>query len=228
MESRDLWERNTVLAEAFCASDDRMRHARSLLERARADRTRALAAFAVSIGSDGGVAKLMGLSEREVRQARRVVGKADARGVAEELLSRHATAAPPQEREAEPKRDSPPAVLVPLPAGDRAAPYPRPETTPSTGRISREEAEWTPSMDAVLLWSWQSGLDLNKVAAELGVDYRALLLRVQQLGAEGRLPAKPVHGDTSQAGRHRRHETPHIPIPDSPASLYDSYSYPYI
>ncbi|MCY0924005.1 MULTISPECIES: hypothetical protein [unclassified Streptomyces] len=82
-------------------------------------------------------------------------------------------------------------------------------------------------MDAVLLWSRRSGLDLNKVAAELGVDSRALLLRAQQLGAEGRLTVEPVHGATSQAGRHRRHATPHIPVPDSPASLYDSYSHPY-
>lgn len=226
MESRDLWERNIVLAEAFCACDDRMRQARSFLEVAQVDRTRALAAFAVSIGSDGGVANLMGLNEREVRQARRVVGKTDARSVAEELLRRHTATATPREREAEYESgyESQPAVPTPPPA---APPYPRSETR-SSGRVSGEEVEWTPSMDAVLLWSRRSGLDLNNVAAELGVDSRALLQRARLLGAEGCLTVTPGSVDVGQAGRHRRHATPHIPVPDSPVSLYGSHPRPYI
>ncbi|MFF3430323.1 hypothetical protein [Streptomyces sp. NPDC002602] len=216
-----------MLAEAFCASDDRMRQAQSLLDRAQADRTRTLAAFAVSIGSDGGVANLMGLHEREVRRARRVVGKADARSVAEELLRRHAASAPPQRREAEPECEASPAVLEPLPA-EIVLPHPRVETAPSSGGASPGAVAWTSSMDSVLLWSWQSGLDLSKVAAELGVNYSALLLRAQQLAAEGRLAVKPVHTDTGQAGRHRRHEAFHLPVPDSPTSLYNPYAYPYI
>jgi hypothetical protein len=51
-------------------------------------------------------------------------------------------------------------------------------------------------MDSVLLWSWKSGLDLQTVAAELGLDVRTLLLRVQVLADDGLLTptVPPVHG----------------------------------
>lgn len=237
-----------MLAEAFCASDDRVRHAQSILDQAQADRTRTLAAFAVAVGSDGGVANLMGLNEREVRIARRTVGKKHARTVADELLSQHTVVAPQQEVTPEPNSEPPlPPPPPPPTVPPTAVPAPRPETpqfhvgtdtAPPTGVVSQETVAWTPSMDAVLQWSWQSGLDLATVAAELGLDPRALLLRVQQLAAEGRLTVKAAQNDTGQAGRHRRHEPHrhephrheplHIPVPDSPESLYTAYSQPYV
>jgi hypothetical protein len=88
MEPREYWDRNSVLAEAFCACDEKVREAQALLDERQIERSRTLAAFAVTVGDDGTVANLMGLGEREVRLARRTVGKTDAREVAEELLTR--------------------------------------------------------------------------------------------------------------------------------------------
>ncbi|NYE44494.1 hypothetical protein [Streptomyces fulvorobeus] len=80
-------------------------------------------------------------------------------------------------------------------------------------------------MDSVLQWSWQSGLDLQAVAEELGLQSRDLLLRAQMLAAEGRLMPKTPAYDASQSGRHRRHESMHYnPVPDSPETLYHSPS----
>ncbi|MGD9485813.1 hypothetical protein WDH52_21605 [Streptomyces sp. TRM70308] len=287
MEPRELWERNTVLAEAFCASDDRVRQAQSVLDEAQAERTRMLAAFAVTVGNDSAVADLMGLHEREVRVARRTVGKEDARTMASGLL-KPAPQPPPAEEsfpapepEAdgvtphEPVRQPPEAeVHVPRQRGEFGAPTgtPHPEaqaarahpapaqaapgfvppqaaqvfgppaqpftashpaqpfvTPEPSAEPSREpqgappyagaprteavrEAEgwssWSSSMDSVLVWSWQSGVDLQFVAEELGLDLRALLVRVQTLAAEGRLslhaPPHSPHADT--AGRHRRRQ----------------------
>lgn len=91
MDPRQLWNRNTVLAEAFCLSDEHVRSAQSALDETQAHRSRLLAAFAVTVGSDSAVADLLGLSEREVRVARRTVGKDDARRMADDVL---ATASP--------------------------------------------------------------------------------------------------------------------------------------
>ncbi|WP_051840542.1 hypothetical protein [Streptomyces sp. NRRL F-5126] len=91
MEPRDYWDRNAVLAEAFCACDEQVRQAQAVLDERQVERSRTLAAFAITVGDDGTVAHLMGLGEREVRLARRTVGKTDARDVAQELLAR-----PPQ------------------------------------------------------------------------------------------------------------------------------------
>jgi hypothetical protein len=71
VEPREFWDRNTVLAEAFCVSDERVRQAQAVLDEAQAERSRTLAAFAVTVGNDGTIADLMGLNEREVRLARR-------------------------------------------------------------------------------------------------------------------------------------------------------------
>ncbi|MGP3926571.1 hypothetical protein [Streptomyces sp. 8N616] len=94
MEPRQLWNRNTVLAEAFCLSDEHVRSAQSALDETQAHRSRLLAAFAVTVGSDSAVADLLGLSEREVRVARRTVGKEDARRMAEDVLAAAAAAGP--------------------------------------------------------------------------------------------------------------------------------------
>ncbi|WP_157878765.1 hypothetical protein [Streptomyces sp. CT34] len=106
MEPRELWERHAVLAQAFCSSDDEVRRTQGLLDEAEARRSRTLAAFAVTVGSDEVVADLLGLDAREVRLARRTVGKDDARAVAKSLLeesARERRPAPPAEApEAEP------------------------------------------------------------------------------------------------------------------------------
>ncbi|MGW2176771.1 hypothetical protein ACWCXX_01520 [Streptomyces sp. NPDC001732] len=70
-----------------------MRRAQALLDETQAERSRTLAAFAVTVGDDGSIADLMGLKEREVRLARRAVGRSNARSLAEELLNQ-ATQAP--------------------------------------------------------------------------------------------------------------------------------------
>ncbi|GGU61252.1 hypothetical protein GCM10010211_27750 [Streptomyces albospinus] len=90
MEPRELWERHAVLAQAFCSSDDEVRRTQGLLDEAEARRSRTLAAFAVTVGSDEVVADLLGLDAREVRLARRTVGKDDARAVAKSLLEESA------------------------------------------------------------------------------------------------------------------------------------------
>ncbi|WP_343299241.1 hypothetical protein [Streptomyces sp. SID1046] len=253
MEPREQWERNALLAEAFCSRDDRVREAQAVMDEALASRTRALAALAVTVGSDAAVADLMGLNEREVRVARRTVGKDDARTVADQLLNPPASpASPPAEASPQPPPPiSPPAETSPQPpppvpdsgwaphteAVRSHMPHPRPEAmapahtpvvesgTPAAG------VTWTTGMDSVLQWSWQSGLDLQTVAEELGLNPKELLLRAQMLATEGRLqPKAPVY-DVSQSGRHRRHDSMQYSfVPDSPETLYSSYrsASPYI
>ncbi len=265
VEPRDFWDRNTVLAEAFCTSDERVRQAQSVLDEAQAERSRTLAAFAVTVGRDGTIADLMGLNEREVRMARRTVGRGSARTIAERLLA-HApqpgaavreppptahTPAPPaqaapappapvqaapppaapapaplpppvvQEAQAPPPREEPPAAPRPAPVPLYVPPgTPQEPTASTTGRgpepeHSQNAVIWSASMDSVLLWSWKSGLDLQTVAAELGLDVRTLLLRVQVLADEGLLTPQPTPPPdfappppppaTRRSGRHRRH-----------------------
>ncbi|MFI5756741.1 hypothetical protein [Streptomyces sp. NPDC051569] len=207
MDPRELWERNTVLAEAFCASDERVRQAQSVLDEAQAERSRTLAAFAVTVGNDGAVADLMGLNEREVRVARRTVGRDDARTVAEELLAR----GPQVPLEPLADRPSLTEVHLPHPRGETVPPPPDAppyeSTAPSVLHAPppQDTVVWSSSMDSVLLWSWKSGLDLQTVAAELGLDLRALLLRVQTLAGDGLLTPGAPPADNNQAGRHRRH-----------------------
>jgi hypothetical protein len=231
VEPRDFWERNTVLAEAFCASDERMRRAQALLDEMQAERSRTLAAFAVTVGDDGSIADLMGLNEREVRLARRTVGRTDARSLAEKLLSRSSStagksagepAAAPENAVPRPAdKTPPPPPEAPQPAPPPVAPpaappvsAPAPATTGTLAYIPAPapppEVEhtvyWSPSMDSVLLWSWESGLDLQTVAAELGLEVRTLLMRVQELANDGLLTlANPV-ADVNRSGRHRREE----------------------
>ncbi|MEK2476949.1 hypothetical protein HRD51_35540 [Streptomyces sp. A1-5] len=188
-----MWDRNAVLAEAFCRGDERVREAQARLDEAQADRSRVLAAFAVTVGSTGAVAGLFGLNEREVRIARRTVGKDDARAVAEELLSTTARV-PPREKEPEE-----PAPVIdhnsdPLTAtGSRPAATVPPAVPP--------EQNWSPAMDAVLIGSWQTGVDLRELAVEFGLDLSRLIARAQQLSAQGRFYPGPTE---TYAGRHRR------------------------
>lgn len=210
------------------------------MDEALASRTRALAAFAVTVGSDAAVADLMGLNEREVRVARRTVGKKDARVVADELLDPPAESspqpAPPANVPAGAPQQSP--AGVPDPEGEsqrdpvRAqVPRPRPEPVPPVhppvmeSGLSGAAVTWTEGMDRMLERSWQSGLDLRTVGEELGLSAQDLLMRAQMLAAEGRLtPKAPVY-DASEPGRHRRHDSmQNAFVPDSPESLYHSPS----
>ena len=225
MEPREFWERNSLLAEAFCSSDDKVRQARAFLDEAHADRARTLAAFAVTVGSDGAVADLMGLNAREVRVARRTVGKTDARTVAEHILTlrpEHRVAPTPHEDEC-----VAPDVAFPTPRAEApAAPAPTPVCAPPIeqgARPAEDSVIWSPGMDSVLQWSWQSGLDLQTVAEELGLSPRALLLRAQFLAAEGRLSPRAGDSESVQPGRHRRNDDPpYTPVPDNIESLYYS------
>jgi hypothetical protein len=212
MEPRELWERHSVLAAAFCGSDEQVREAQGILDEAQAGRTRMLAAFAVTVGSDGAVANLLGLNEREVRLARRTVGKDDARTVAQCLLTTdpgehaahpvgpaesaaaHASSGSgtgPQTREF--------AVIDPT-----AAP-PQPVQAPQTHAVPITETAWSAALDAVLVGGWHTGLDLTALAAEFGLELAQLVARAQRLSAEGRLNQPQAHED--RAGRHRRHDT---------------------
>ncbi|MFE7772964.1 hypothetical protein ACFU5O_03515 [Streptomyces sp. NPDC057445] len=65
---------------------------------------------------------------------------------------------------------------------------------------------WSPAMDSVLVWSWQSGVDLLVVANELGLDLRSVLQRVQTLAADGRLAKPDTSSSRGTLGRHRRYE----------------------
>lgn len=91
MESRQTWNRHSVLAQAFYRSDDQSRAAQTALEETEQQRALALAAFAVSIGNDRAVANLLGLNPRDVRLSRRSLSKADAKRAAKDLLDRART-----------------------------------------------------------------------------------------------------------------------------------------
>ncbi|MEU5209832.1 hypothetical protein [Streptomyces sp. NPDC020742] len=142
------------------------------------------------------------MNEREVRIARRTVGKEDARAVAEELLAAAASVAPPRE----------PEEAAPAPAPDPTAEYPHqnPTAQPRPAGAAREGAtaatgatdqNWSPAMDAVLIGSWQTGVDLRELASEFGLDLTRLVTRAQQLSAQGRFYPGPAE---THAGRHRR------------------------
>jgi AraC-like DNA-binding protein len=231
VEPREFWERNSVLAEAFCSSDDKVRQARAILDEAHADRARTLAAFAVTVGSDGAVADLMGLNAREVRVARRTVGKADARSVADRILTvrpEHRAAAPTYEDEPVPQDVPLPqprvemSVQPSMPAPPVPPSAPAPPAEPGARPVD-DSVVWSDGMDFVLQWSWQSGLDLQTVAEELGLSPRTLLLRAQYLAAEGRLSPRTGDSESMQPGRHRRNdEVVYTPVPDNIEGLYHS------
>ncbi|WP_433859398.1 hypothetical protein [Streptomyces kronopolitis] len=199
MDPRELWDRNAVLAEAFCLGDERVREAQARLDEAQADRSRVLAAFAVTVGSTGAVAGLFGLNEREVRIARRTVGKDDARAVAEELLAATTPVAAPQPEEAPPAPEA--AAEYPHHQNSSAGTRPTAPVRENVAGPGTAEQSWSPAMDAVLIGSWQTGVDLRELAAEFGLDLTRLVTRAQQLSAQGRFYPGPVE---THAGRHRR------------------------
>ncbi|MER7540955.1 hypothetical protein ABTX77_40295 [Streptomyces sp. NPDC097704] len=87
MDPQQSWNCHKVLAEEFCFHDERVRLAEAALREAQIHRSRSLAALAVTVGRDRSVADLLGLDEREVRTARREVGKHRAQAVAGALLN---------------------------------------------------------------------------------------------------------------------------------------------
>ncbi|WP_342281226.1 hypothetical protein [Streptomyces sp. CLV115] len=229
-----------------------MRRAQALLDETQAERSRTLAAFAVTVGDDGSIADLMGLNEREVRLARRTVGRSDARSLAEELLSRTppkgdaakspaATPERPRPQPAdetpapEPDTPKPPAQAPPVTAPPAPAKPPMSAPAPATTGVlayipaPSPPAEvdntvvWSPSMDSVLLWSWESGLDLQTVAAELGLEVRALLMRVQELANDGLLTLATPVADVGRSGRHRRHHEDGYAALFSPTATFPTH-----
>ncbi len=193
MDSRELWERNAVLAEAFCVSDDQVAAAQTTLDEAQADRTRLLAAFAITVGSDAAVGRLLGLTEREVRMARRTVGKEDARRVAQHLLS----VRPQSETVPDSSAAQAESVEQPAPSPAEA------DHIPHGGVDASRETAWTPALDGLLVQGWRGRVDLQVLAEQIGADLGALLARLQYLAAEGRLDGSAL-GAHGAAGRHRR------------------------
>ncbi|MFG2757825.1 hypothetical protein [Streptomyces wuyuanensis] len=224
-----------------------------------------LAAFAVVVGDDGTVAGMMGLPEREVRVARRTVGREGARTVAANLLTRMSdqsadTGGEPVQTNGETPASFPRAEPAAVPvSAPPVSPYTTAQQSQTTGAYSVPAVDeqiwtepvqpvqpvpsaqsaspvWSASMDSVLVWSWHSGLDLQVVANELGLELRTVLQRVQTLAAEGQLvkadqvaprdyssgsrdnsvPSRDyatgsrdyATGSREYSGRHRRHEEP--------------------
>ncbi|MEV5202040.1 hypothetical protein [Streptomyces sp. NPDC053720] len=230
-----------------------MRRAQALLDETQAERSRTLAAFAVTVGDDGSIADLMGLNEREVRLARRTVGRSDARSLAEKLLNR----TPPAGDSARPPAAAPehprprPADETPAPPPDAPKPVPAqapavtaPPAPPAAPALATtmtmatttamipspsppaqvdNTVAWSPSMDSVLLWSWESGLDLQTVAAELGLEVRALLMRVQELANDGLLTLATPVADVGRSGRHRRHHEEGYAALFSPTATFPTH-----
>ncbi|MEW2491066.1 hypothetical protein [Streptomyces sp. NPDC048411] len=221
MEPRELWERHAVLARAYFRNDEDVRDAQSSLDEQQANRMRTLAAFAVTLGSDGTVADLLGLHEREVRMARRTVGKEDARAIAKALLDHHAADAHDVSAE----------------DADRCPPYSEPEETPVSHEApapsacppqalgapdAADEAVQgmvsSSAVDAVLVGAWSTGADLSVLAGELGLDLPRLVARTRYLEAQGRLThgAQPL----DRSGRHRRVDGAEAPAVTQPRQWY--------
>ncbi|WP_325751142.1 hypothetical protein [Streptomyces sp.] len=189
-----------------------MREAQSVFDGAQAERARTLAAFAVTVGSDAAVAELLGLNEREVRIARRTVGKSDARSLAGTLLSRPPAGAPDigaAAKAASGDGGPPPAPRGVDPAVT-ARPQPRPPSIPAprVEQFATRQAgpaaptgakEWSHTHDSLLVDGWNKGTDAAALAAQLGVGLTQLVSRAQLLYADGRLTR--VRRDR---GRHRR------------------------
>lgn len=197
-----------MLANAFCGADDRVREAQSTFDGTQAERARLLAAFAVTVGSDAAVAELLGLGEREVRVARRTVGKNVAASLAESLLSESSAGgldavAAPRSHAGEADSYFTPAAEAaaaapPVPA-QPPSPLPRVEgiSPPLSAPVAAQE--WSPALDSFLVDGWNRGIDATTLAARLGIGLSQLVARAQSLSADGRLA--PVRRD---GGRHRR------------------------
>lgn len=216
-----MWERHAVLARAYFGNDEDVRRAQGDLDERNADRMRTLAAFAVTLGSDGTVAELLGLHEREVRLARRTVGKDDARAIAKALLDHHAADAhkpPVEDVDGCPSYPEPEErhVSHEPPAAPPAAP-PVPPHAPVTDEPVHVTASST-AVDAVLVGAWSTGTDLAVLASELGLDLPRLVARTRYLEAQGRL----THASPSldRSGRHRRVDGTEAPAMPQPRQWY--------
>jgi hypothetical protein len=274
MEPRELWERHTVLAKAFCQSDEEVRTAQTTLDDAQTSRIRSLAAFAVVVGNDKAVAEMLGLPEREVRIARRTVGREDARTLADDLLmtplaqqqsgqqhvgqheenvrvkdhphpQQHAHAHPPvpdhmpahdpaqmhghpqaqvhhpqaqsqhqpQPQQAQPQQaqHQPQPAMPPQPQHHPHEQYQQPHEHAQMYDHSHlpDQMGWSPVQDAVLVDGWQSGVDMEVLALELGTDLRRLIARAQYLSAQGRLFVHAEETVGRQGGKHRRETAPY-------------------
>ncbi len=178
MEPRHSWHRNRAIAEEFCYYDEQVRIAETVLAQAQTARRHALAAFAVNLGRDRSAADLLGLAEREVRAARRSVGRKDARIVAEELLTSFHERAE-KERAAE--------------SADRPD---------GSGGYASSGPPALSALDEALAQGWRSGVDLHVLAAEAGVEVSTVVDRLKKLSTQGLLP--DPEGPTAPRGRHRR------------------------
>lgn len=230
-----MWTRHAVLADAFCGADDRVREAQSVFDGAQAERARTLAAFAVTVGSDVAVAELLGLNEREVRIARRTVGKSDARSLAGSLIGPPPTDAPDvgtaTENEPRDIATSPTPRGVGKPAAEARPesphfPIPSPRAEQFAARRTRpagppgpKEKEWSPACDSLLVEGWNKGTDAAALADRLGVGLTELVSRAQVLHADGRLTQ--VRRDR---GRHRR-RTDEFDRSVEPAPTFDRALY---
>ncbi len=269
MEPRELWDRHTVLAKAFCQSDEEVRAAQTTLDDAQTSRIRSLAAFSVIVGNDKAVAEMLGLPEREVRIARRTVGREDARSLADDLLMtpllqphpapheenvrakdpanphQHAHAqapdhmpahdlsqmhghpqahVPPQHHQAQHQVQHQPQHQVQHQTQQhQQVPYAQDPYHQDQYQQPHEHMQmydhshmpdhmgWSPVQDAVLVDGWQSGVDMEILALELGTDLRRLTARAQYLSAQGRLFMHPEENAGRQGGKHRRESVPHHP-----------------
>ncbi|MDX2727795.1 MULTISPECIES: hypothetical protein [Streptomyces] len=217
MEPREMWERHAVLARAYFGNDEDVRRAQGDLDERNADRMRTLAAFAVTLGSDGTVAELLGLHEREVRLARRTVGKDDARAIAKALLDHHAADAhkpPVEDVDGCPSYPEPEERHV---SHEPPAAPPVPPHAPVTDEPVHVTASST-AVDAVLVGAWSTGTDLAVLASELGLDLPRLVARTRYLEAQGRL----THASPSldRSGRHRRVDGTEAPAMPQPRQWY--------
>lgn len=209
-----------MLADAFCGADDSVREAQSVFDGCQAERVRMLAAFAVSVGSDGAVAELLGLAEREVRLARRTVGKEVARSLAAALLTPSPAEGPEAAAESHIRSGKGDSRFTPAPEAETAAGgrplhapsrAPSPVPAPRSGGASLRSPEpaggqeWSPALDALLVEGWNGGIDAATLATRLGVGLPQLVSRAQSLFADGRL--SPVRRD---GGRHRRADGAHV------------------
>ncbi|MFI2782624.1 hypothetical protein [Streptomyces sp. ALB3] len=164
------------------------------------------------------MAELLGLNEREVRIARRTVGKSDARSLAGALLD-HQPAGPPDSGAA-PEDTSEDSAPSPPPRSARPAVAARPEPaqpsipSPRAGTFPAQQVssagttgarEWSHAHDTLLVEGWTKGTDAVTLAAQLGVGLPQLVSRAQLLYANGRFAQVRL-----DRGRHRRvtHEFP--------------------
>lgn len=207
MELRDRLSRHAVLAEVFCQADESVGEAQLRLEEAQAQRVRMLAALAITVGSDSATARLIGLSDRQVRVARRTVGNHDARTVAEQLLTEHQSGTPTQDRDTEgeagaaqtggrgavghapgiPPQTPPHAAWPPPPAGPASHPghpgHPgHASPLPQAGPPSRapHQHPWHTAEDT-LLQAWLAGESVRSLAAQLNRSTDEVLARAQAL-----------------------------------------------